>query len=153
MPIPNTTFPNLIEAGFLDDPGITKLDTIVLTTIADFLEEQGGMHASTMKHNFRDLGGARDINLVRKDKKVHLPILQDPGGVPQHRRMGYMPMVDARPVPGTPRKGADAMWMTEMKEEEEVAGIHAADKRCLFLENVPTTLRDQQTGYRRHPRT
>ena len=38
-------------------------------------------------------------------------------GFPLHR-----PMVDSRPVPGTPRKGANAMWTTKA-EEDEVATV------------------------------
>ena len=79
----------------------------------------------TTKHNFRDLGGGRNISLVSGDEESHLPIFQDAGGVPQHRKVGYRPMVDGRPVPGTPRKGANAMWRTKAKEDEgTTVGTH-----------------------------
>jgi hypothetical protein len=37
-------------------------------------------------------------------------------GVTQHRRSGYKPMVDAKPVPGT-RKGTNAVLTTKAKED------------------------------------
>jgi len=85
----------------------------------------GATCMETTKHNFRDLGGGRNISLVSGDEESHLPIFQDAGGVPQHRKVGYRPMVDGRPVPGTPRKGANAMWRTKAKEDEgTTVGTH-----------------------------
>ena len=85
----------------------------------------GATRVETTKHNFRDLGGGRNISLVSGDEESHLPIFQDAGGVPQHRKVGYRPMVDGRPVPGTPRKGANAMWRTKAKEDEgTTVGTH-----------------------------
>ena len=46
-------------------------------------------------------------------KKNHLQVFQDPGGAPQHRRVGYRPIVDARHVPGRPRKEAYALSTRE----------------------------------------
>ena len=46
-----------------------------------------------------------------------LPEFQDPGEVPKHRRPDYKPMVDAKPVPGAPRKGTNAISPTKAKED------------------------------------
>jgi hypothetical protein len=77
-------------------------------------DEEGATRLNHAKCDLRGLKGEGEISLVRKDEKDLLP---DPGGVPQHRKVGYRPMVDGRPVPGTPRKGANAMWTTKAEEE------------------------------------
>jgi hypothetical protein len=59
-------------------------------------------------HDFRDLRG-RDISGTSGGEENHLPNFQGPGESPQTRKVGYRPMVDGKPVPGTPRKeGANA---------------------------------------------
>jgi len=82
-------------------------------------EHEGGVtHLDHVKHDLRGLGGEGAMILASGDEGSHLPVFQDAGGVPQHRKVGYRPMVDGRPVPKTPRKGANAMWRTKAKEDE-----------------------------------
>ena len=83
----------------------------------------GGMRASAMKRNLQVLEGEGDIGQVSGEENGHLPILEDPGGVPQHRRGGYQPRASARPVPRTPRKGEQ--HDVDDGGEEGVAVIHA----------------------------
>jgi len=82
-------------------------------------DEEGATHLDRAKRDLRGLKWEGDISLVSEEEKDLLP---DPGGVPQHRKVGYRPMVDRRPVPRTPRKGANAMWTTKA-EEDEVATV------------------------------
>jgi len=59
-------------------------------------------------------------------KRMTYQIFVDTGVVPQHRNVGYMPIVDGAPVSWKPRKQeADTFWMTQA-EEEKVAVIDAA---------------------------
>ena len=67
---------------------------------------RGAMNLDTMNHNFRALEGKGIIKLVSIVEKDHLLVFQDPGEAPQHRRVDYRPIVDARHVPGRPRKVA-----------------------------------------------
>jgi len=82
-------------------------------------DEKGATRLDHAKHDLQGLKREGDISLVSEEEKDLLP---DPGGVPQHRKVGYRPMVDSRPVPKTPRKGANAMWTTKA-EEDEVATV------------------------------
>jgi len=77
--------------------------------------------SNATKHDFRDLKGRRDISLASRDKRDHLQAFQDPGGAPQHRNMGCMPMADTRPIPWTPREVVNTM---EAEKDE------AATRRC-----------------------
>ena len=79
--------------------------------------EGGATLSKAGVHDFRDLRGGRNISLVSNDEKGHSPPFQDPGGVPQHRRGGYQPIEDRRPVPGTPRKGGQRDVVDEGREE------------------------------------
>ena len=86
-------------------------------------EHEGGTtHLDRVKRDLRGLGGEGAMSLASGDEGSHLPVFQDAGGVPQHRKVGYRPMVDGRPVPGTPRKGANAMWTTKA-EEDKIATV------------------------------
>src|SRR6266545_50752 len=67
---------------------------------------RGAMNLDTMNHNFRALEGKEIIKLVSIVEKDHLLVFQDPGEAPQHRRVDYRPIVDARHIPGRPRKVA-----------------------------------------------
>jgi len=69
-------------------------------------DTRGAMNLDTMNHNFRALEGKGIIKLVSIVEKDHLLVFQDPGEAPQHRRMDYRLIVDARHVPGRPRKVA-----------------------------------------------
>jgi hypothetical protein len=81
-------------------------------------KHRGGTTLS--KASVRDFRGLEraDINLVKIDKKGHLPGFEDPGGVPQHWRGGYQPTGDRRPVPGAPRKGTNAISTAKVEEED-----------------------------------
>src|ERR1700688_4087504 len=67
----------------------------------EYLEEPGGMHANATKHDSRSLEGEGYISLVSGDEENHSPVFQNPGGVLQYRREGYIHMVDERLDPGT----------------------------------------------------
>jgi hypothetical protein len=106
---------------------------------------EGGTRANPAKRDFRGLGGEEDISLISGDEenglKGHLPFFQDPGGVPQHSRVGYRPMEDSRPVPGAPRKGTRTI-STRMGAEEDGSRWHtdvAARSGLPILESVPIT--------------
>ena len=49
--------------------------------------------------------------MVSGDEENHSPVFQNPGGVLQYRREGYIPTVDGRLDPGTPRKEAACPWL------------------------------------------
>jgi hypothetical protein len=72
-----------------------------------------------MKRDFRTLEGKGNINLVCNNEKDHLQVFQDPGEASRHRRVEYKPAEDARPVPGTPRKEANALSTTRERERKE----------------------------------
>jgi hypothetical protein len=69
-------------------------------------------------HDFRDLEGAGNISLASIDEKGNLPVFEDPGGVLEHRRGGYQPIANRKPVPGTPRKGGQRDVVNEGREDE-----------------------------------
>jgi hypothetical protein len=72
------------------------------------------MRSDIAKRDFRALE-ERKISLVRNNEIGHLQSSEDAGGVPPHTKVGHKPKEDARPVPGTPRKG------TNMEAEEDNA--------------------------------
>ena len=51
-------------------------------------DEVGATNLDRVTRDLRGLERERDISVVNKDEKEHLPIFQDPGGVPQDRKMG-----------------------------------------------------------------
>ena len=58
------------------------------------------------------------------DEENHLPVFGDTGGALQHREEGYMPMVDARPIPWTPREVANTTTRMEAeKDNTETVGM------------------------------
>ena len=58
------------------------------------------------------------------DEENHLAVCGDTGGAPQHREEGYMPIVDARPIPWTPREVANATTRMEAeKDDMETVGM------------------------------
>jgi hypothetical protein len=59
-----------------------------------------------------------DISLVKNNKRGHLPVFGDPGGVPQDERGGYRLTMDRKPVPGTPRKGSNTISTTKAEEDQ-----------------------------------
>jgi len=102
-----------------------------------------------MKHNFQDLKGRGDINLASGDEENHLPVFGDTGGAPQHREEGYMLMVDARPIPWTPREVANATTRMEAEiDDTETVGMqmwpHSAGD--LFWESFPPLVRATAVG-------
>ena len=54
-------------------------------------------HLDRVKSDLRGLEGEGDIRWVSGGEENYLPVFQDAGGVPQHRKVGYRPMVDGRP--------------------------------------------------------
>jgi len=81
---------------------------------------EGAMRSDATKHDFRDLKRGGDTSLASRDKKDQLQVVHDPGGASQHRKVGYVPMVDARPIPWTPREVANAILMKgECKTRQE----------------------------------
>ena len=80
-------------------------------------DEEGVTHLDRAERDLRGLEGRESSDGAVEMKKNYLPVLQDAGGVPQHRMVGYRPMVDGRLVPGTPRKEANAMWTTKAEED------------------------------------
>ena len=109
----------------------------------------GATLSDATKRDFRDLKGRGDINLASEDKKDHLLVFRDTGGAPQHREEGYMPMVDARPIPWTPREVANTTT-TKEAEKDEVGTVGMMMQMWLCGPGdpfwVPTTNRYQQTA-------
>jgi len=100
--------------------------------------------SNTTKHDFRDLKGRRDISLASRDKRDHLQAFQDPGGAPQHRNMGCMPMADARPIPWTPREVVNTM---EAEKDEAATRTRTVGRQMwlrgpgdLFWESFPSLI-------------
>ena len=83
--------------------------------------EGGATRLDRMKRDLRGLEEEGDISWVSGGEENYLPVLQDAGGVPQHRRVGYRPMVDRGTVPWiNPREQNPTTT-----EEEEIATVVA----------------------------
>ena len=80
----------------------------------------GATLSDAMKHDLRDLAGERDISLISGAEESNLQSFGNAGGASQHREEGYMPMVDARPIPWTPREVANTMTRMEAEEDNSV---------------------------------
>jgi len=84
----------------------------------------GGVTLSdAMKRDFRDLKGRGDISLINGAEKNHLPVFGDAVGAPQHKKVGYMPMVDKGLVSWTPKKQVANTTTTKEAEKDEAATV------------------------------
>jgi hypothetical protein len=81
-------------------------------------------HSEATEHDFQDLEKKGNISGVSGDGENHLRAFQ---GVPQHRRPGYKPIVDAKPVLGAPRKGTKRDFDDEGKGRQYSTSI----RRCI----------------------
>jgi hypothetical protein len=138
--------PGAIGTGATTKPDGAFSIAIYTTTAANFLKGMCNTHGRREMQFMRPRrGGEHQFGQwSRKD------LLPDPGEVPQHRRRGYMPMVEQEDAPHRRRrkKRARQRGRQELEAEEEVAGIHATDVRRLFLENNPTFLRSTNPACR-----
>jgi len=93
-PKPDGTFPIAIDAG-------------------------GAMLLDAAKCDLQGLERKGNISLVSGDEENHLPGFGDAGEAPQHKKVGYMPMVDKGLVSWTPKKQeADAILTMEAEEDD-----------------------------------
>jgi hypothetical protein len=72
--------------------------------------EGGATHLDRVKRDLRGLEGEGDICWVSGGEENYLPVLQDAGGVPQHRLVGYMPRVDEKSSLDQSKGAHNAMW-------------------------------------------
>jgi hypothetical protein len=120
--------------------GINPDATFETPTVAESLEKPNATYAEAVQRNFRPIKGAGEIRLACGDEENGLPDVGDSGEAPQHREMGYKPIMDEESSLDQSKGTRDAistMWMAEAEIDEEVAGIHAADARRLFWEIFP----------------
>jgi hypothetical protein len=89
-------------------------------------KEQGGTHANAKKHDLWSLEGRGNISVVSNKEKGQLPVLMDPGGVPQHRREGNKPIVDGESSLDQSKGACDAIPTMEEEEGERCN----CDSRC-----------------------
>jgi len=76
------------------------------------------MLSDATKCDLRGLERKGNISLVSGDEENHLPGFGDAGEAPQHKKVGYMPMVDKGLVSWTPKKQeADTISMMEAEED------------------------------------
>jgi len=125
-PKPDGTFPIVIDAitaEFCEEPPQISLDQSRGGGGTSWVNPRKHAGAATLsdatKRDFRDLKGRGDINLVSGDEENHLPGFGDAGEAPQHKKVGYMPMVDKELVSWTPKKQeADAISTMEAEEDD-----------------------------------
>jgi len=82
---------------------------------------EGETRANPAKRDLQGLKRGGNISVVSIDGKDHLPVFQDPGGEPQARKVGYRPIIATKPIPGTPRKGANTNTTMEAEEKSRAA--------------------------------
>ena len=75
------------------------------------------------KRDLRGLEGEGDISLISGAEENHLPVFGDAGGAPQHKKVGYMPMVDKGLVSWTPKKQVANTMTTKEAEKDEAATV------------------------------
>jgi hypothetical protein len=83
-------------------PSHTPMGTSPVAT--QLLRETSATLSEAVKHDFRDLGGTRNMRLIYREEEDLLG-WEDPGEAPQHKTEGYMPMVDEETVPWIKSKG------------------------------------------------
>jgi len=109
-----------------------------------FLEDPvGAMYLEATKRAFQHLQGRESIRSISRDEENalrNLPAFQDPGGAPQHREVGYRPIMDEKSSLDQ-SKGArnmlSTMWRAKARAAADTVGIHAADADHPFWEMFP----------------
>jgi hypothetical protein len=103
--------------------------TVAAPTVTGFLEKPGATLSEAVKHDFRDLGGTRNMRLVHRKEEEDLLGWEDPGEAPQHRTEGYMPIVDGETVPWiNPREQGLETLRERGRGKECGRKFHATDK-------------------------
>jgi len=129
-PKPDGTFPiaiDTITAEFCEEPPQISSDQSRGgggTSWVNPRKHAGGARLSdATKRDFRDLKGRGDISLISGAEENHLPVFGDAGGAPQHKKVGYMPMVDKGLVSWTPKKQVANTTTMKEAEKDEAATV------------------------------
>ena len=56
-------------------------------------DKEGATHLDRTKRDLQDLEGEGDIRWGSGNEENYLPVVQNAGGVPQHRIVGYRPTI------------------------------------------------------------
>jgi hypothetical protein len=83
----------------------------------------GARLSDAAKRDLRGLERKGNISLVSGDEENHLPGFGDAGEAPQHKKVGYIPMVDKGLVSWTPKKQVANTTTTKEAEKDEAATV------------------------------
>jgi len=119
--------------------------SITINTITSrFLEDPvGATYLEATKCTFRQLQERRSIRSISRDEENalrNLQAFQDPGGAPQHREVGYRPVMNEKSSLDQSKGARDVlltMWKAKTRAAADTAGIHAADADRPFWEMFP----------------
>jgi hypothetical protein len=146
-PSPPTKFSDTLRIEPSDAVFMTATDAIT----NERLEDPGGTHSTAVKRVFQDLRGTRHIRFGRKSENNHLQLFGGAGKASQHKKWGYIPILDGRTVPWISPRERDLSTRSSMTEEVKNGHDRSAEVVLLsVLGNIPTTTRDQQTDFLCH---